>query len=94
MATSEAVDGDQLRLRVMTYNIRGGRGSRNSGPNGPLDRAQHDHSRLHGTDNLELAFARRELGLALGQLERYVASRPVDSPATAARYARPRGEIS
>ncbi|HTE50979.1 MAG TPA: serine/threonine-protein kinase [Kofleriaceae bacterium] len=28
-------------------------------------------SRLHGTDNLELAFARRELGHALGQLERY-----------------------
>jgi tetratricopeptide (TPR) repeat protein len=28
-------------------------------------------SRLHGTDNLELAFARRELGLALGELERY-----------------------
>jgi tetratricopeptide (TPR) repeat protein len=27
--------------------------------------------RLHGTDNLELAFVRRELGLALGQLERY-----------------------
>jgi len=28
-------------------------------------------ARLHGTDNLELAFARRELGLALGELERY-----------------------
>jgi len=28
-------------------------------------------ARLHGTDNLELAFTRRELGLALGQLERY-----------------------
>ena len=28
-------------------------------------------SRLHGTDNLELAFARRELGLALGELERW-----------------------
>jgi tetratricopeptide (TPR) repeat protein len=28
-------------------------------------------ARLHGTDNLELAFARRELGLALGQLGRY-----------------------
>jgi eukaryotic-like serine/threonine-protein kinase len=27
--------------------------------------------RLHGTDNLELAFARRELGLALGHLERH-----------------------
>jgi len=28
-------------------------------------------ARLHGTDNLDLALARRELGLALGQLERH-----------------------